>query len=118
MGLQLPFYVNTAPVNSKLSGRQSLKEEGSAMDFGLKNQRQNSLLSIERIDTKGYLSERYCNGIIGAPCTFLCKYNCKQFRLIGHDHDIGGEGGAGICEGQFETAKKGKYKRILIQRIL
>lgn len=109
---------NTTQSNLELLGLQSQKEKDLVLVCGKENQIQHNLLSISKEDTKEFLSKRYCNGIIGVPCTFLCRYNCKQFRLIGHDHDISGEGGAGVHEGQFETARKGKYKRILVQRIL
>ena len=31
------------------------------------------------------LSKRYCNGIMGAPITFLDKYNTEQFEIVGMD---------------------------------
>ena len=63
-------------------------------------------------------AERYCNGLIGAPVTFLDKYNSEQFEIIGHEHDINGDGGPGVVNGQFETGGSGKYKRIIIRKIL
>ena len=68
--------------------------------------------------TSEYLSERYCRGIVGVPITFLDKYSPEQFRIIGHEHDICGNGGAGVVHGQFESNGRGFYKRILIQKIL
>lgn len=56
-------------------------------------------------------------GKIGVPITFLCKYNPKQFEIIGHEHDINGNGGVGLKEGEFKVNDKGKYKRIIIRRI-
>lgn len=56
-------------------------------------------------------------GEIGVPITFLGKYNSKQFKIIGHEHDINGNGGEGIKEGEFRLKGKGKYKRIIIQRV-
>lgn len=61
---------------------------------------------------------RYCNGICGVPITFLDKYSPEQFRIIGHEHDICGNGGGGIEHGQFESNGRGFYKRILINKIL
>lgn len=55
-------------------------------------------------------------GVMGVPVTFLDKYNPEQFEIIGHEHDINGNGGEGIKEGQFEINSKGIYKRILIRR--
>ena len=63
-------------------------------------------------------SARYCNGVIGTPITFLDKWNPEQFYVLGHEHDIYGNGGEGIRHGQFEYKGKGFYKRILIQKIL
>lgn len=56
----------------------------------------------------------WVSGIMGVPTTFMDKYNPEQFEILGHDHDIFGNGGEGIQGGQFEVHKKGVYKRILI----
>lgn len=56
------------------------------------------------------------DGFMGVPITFLDKYNPEQFEIIGHEHDINGNGGDGIAHGQFEVNGKGVYKRILIRR--
>ena len=53
---------------------------------------------------------------MGVPITFVSQYNPDQFELLGHEHDINGNGGAGISEGQFVVDGRGKYKRILIRR--
>jgi len=55
------------------------------------------------------------NPVIGVPITWLDKYNPDQFEMFGHEHDINGNGGDGIKEGQFEVNGKGTYKRILIR---
>lgn len=68
--------------------------------------------------TSEFWSARYCNGIVGVPITFLDKWSTEQFRIIGHEHDTNGNGGEGICHGQFEYKGKGFYKRILIKKIL
>lgn len=39
--------------------------------------------SEERSSMAEFLSERYCNGIIGAPITYLTKHNPEQFIIIG-----------------------------------
>ena len=54
-------------------------------------------------------------GVVGVPITFLDKYNPKQFEIIGHEHDLLGDGGSEHI-GQFEVNGKGTYKRILIRR--
>ena len=56
------------------------------------------------------------DGVMGVPITFLDKYCPEQFELIGHEHDVNGNGGDGIKGGQFEVNQVGKYKRILIRR--
>lgn len=75
-------------------------------------------MSTARENLQEYLSERYCNGIIGVPITFLDKYSPEQFRIIGHEHDINGNNGAGIQHGQFEYNGRGFYKRLLVEPIL
>jgi hypothetical protein len=55
-------------------------------------------------------------GIMGVPITFIDHYNPDQFEIIGHEHDIQGNGGAGLPEGQFEIEHKGLFKRILIRK--
>ena len=32
---------------------------------------------------QGFLSDRYCNGVLGVPITYLDKYNPEQFEIIG-----------------------------------
>jgi hypothetical protein len=54
-------------------------------------------------------------GVMGVPITFLDKYNPDQFEIIGHEHDINGNGGAGLPGGQFVVGGRGVYKRILIR---
>lgn len=53
------------------------------------------------------------DGLMGVPVTFLSKYCPEQFELVGHDHDLTGDGGAGqlICNG------KNVYKRVLIKLV-
>ena len=57
------------------------------------------------------------DGLMGVPVTFLNKYCPEQFELIGHDHDLTGDGGAGISDGQFICNGKNVYKRILIKLV-
>ena len=56
-------------------------------------------------------------GLMGVPVTFLNKYCPEQFELIGHDHDLTGDGGAGIPDGQFICKGKNVYKRVLIKLV-
>lgn len=56
-------------------------------------------------------------GLMGVPVTFLNKYCPEQFELVGHDHDLTGDGGAGILDGQFICNGKNVYKRVLIKLV-
>lgn len=53
------------------------------------------------------------DGVMGVPITFLQYYNPSQFEILGHEHDLDGNG---LSLGQFEVNGKGIYKRILIKR--
>ena len=53
-------------------------------------------------------------GVMGVPITFLDKYNPEQFEIIGHEHDLNGNGGKESLS-QFMVNGKGVYKRILIR---
>ena len=81
--------------------------------------------SEERSSMAEFLSERYCNGIIGVPVTFLDEMNPNQFKIIGRaDGNIkydtpecyipgfADKGGAPMINTKF------LYKRILIQKKL
>ena len=57
------------------------------------------------------------DGLMGVPVTFLSKYCPEQFELIGHDHDLTGDGGAGISDGQFICNSKNIYIRVLIKLV-
>lgn len=57
-------------------------------------------------------------GVMGVPISFLHKYSPTQFEIVGHEHDINGNGGEGISHGQFEVNGKGVYKRLLIRKQL
>lgn len=54
-------------------------------------------------------------GVMGVPITFLDKYCPDQFTIIGHEHDLEGNGGSKSVN-QFLYNKKGVYKRILIKK--
>lgn len=56
------------------------------------------------------------DGVMAVPISFLDKYNPDQFELIGHEHDLNGDGGDGIPHGQFEVNGVGVFKRILIKK--
>lgn len=105
--------------------QQSQKERDSVTVYGLQNQELHSLSSISSENISDYLQERYCNGIIGVPVTFLDKMNPNQFKIIGRaDGNIkydtpecyipcfADKGGAPMINTKF------LYKRILIQKKL
>ena len=39
---------------------------------------------------------------------------CKQFEILGHEHDVDGNG---TSVNQFELNGKGVYKRLLIRKV-
>ena len=55
------------------------------------------------------------DGVMGVPVTFLHKYCPEQFKILGHEHDIDGNG---TTLKQFEVNGKGTYKRLLIKKVL
>ena len=55
------------------------------------------------------------DSVMGVPITFLDKYCPTQFEIVGHEHDLNGDGGT-LHISQFEICGKGVYKRILIRR--
>lgn len=69
-------------------------------------------------EEKRKIKIKILNPTMGVPVTFLDKFNHEQFEIIGHEHDLNGNGGDGIKEGQFEVGDKGMYKRILIRQRL
>ena len=69
-------------------------------------------------EEKQKIKIRILNPVMGVPVTFLDKFNPEQFEIIGHEHDLNGNGGDGIKEGQFEVGNRGMYKRILIRQRL
>ena len=116
---------STTQHSLKSLGQQSQKERDSVTVYGLQNQELHSLSSISSENISDYLQERYCNGIIGVPVTFLDKMNPNQFKIIGRaDGNIkydtpecyipgfADKGGAPMINTKF------LYKRILIQKKL
>ena len=79
-------------------------------------QEKTDLTLTESSSTGASLSVHKCNGIMGVPITFLDKYNPDEFEIIGHEHDVNGDGGDGVIHGQFEYNGCGFYKRVLIRR--
>ena len=63
--------------------QQSQKERDSVTVCGLQNQELHSLSSTSSENISACLQERYCNGILGVPITYLDKYNPEQFEIIG-----------------------------------
>lgn len=40
----------------------------------------------------------------------MIKYNPEQFIIIGHEHDVNGNGGIGVREGEFESIESENIK--------
>jgi hypothetical protein len=56
------------------------------------------------------------DGIMGVPITFLNYWQPEEYSLVGHVHDLSGEGGDGVADGQFEIDGRGVYMRLLNQK--
>ena len=54
------------------------------------------------------------DGVMGVPITFVGKYNPDQFKIIGHEHDLNGNGGNDSLS-QFMVNNKGVYFRTVIR---
>lgn len=54
------------------------------------------------------------DGIMGVPITFMERYDPMQFEIIGHEHDLDGNGGKRSLS-QFMVNGHGVYKRVLIR---
>jgi hypothetical protein len=63
---------------------------------------------------KSHLVPMDYDGVIGVPISFLMFHCPTQFEIIGHEHDLDGNG---TSLGQFEVNGKGVYKRLLIKRL-
>lgn len=92
-----------------------------------KNQEQLELHIISRFKGKQFtavsLSERYCNGVIGTPITFLDKWSPEQFELFGATESEGTGFSNGLWYSNSKIAQplirtNRKYKRLFIQKIL
>ena len=79
---QSPSLISTTQRSLKSLEQQSQKERDSVTACGLQNQELHSLLSTSNENISACLQERYCNGIFGAPITFLDKYNPEQFEIV------------------------------------
>ena len=79
-----------------------------------------------------FLSQRYCNGLIGVPITFLDKWNPEQYNIIGffnnYNPDTAGIGqiyGDAVAVNSTTSLFRGpvingkaKYFRIVVQKFL
>ena len=59
--------------------------------------------------------ERYCNGAIGAPITYLDRHNAAQFEIVGLDRYLKDNPKYGH---RFTIGNKEKYARLIIRKIL
>ena len=79
--LQSPSLTATTPHSLKSSAwrPETLKD----LPALTQQQEKTARILEESLNTEESLSERYCNGIIGVPITFLDKYNPEQFSITG-----------------------------------
>lgn len=80
---QSPSLTSTIQHNLKSLEQQNQKEKDSATDYGLQSQESRSLLSTSSENISACLQDRYCNGVLGVPITYLDKYSPEQFEIIG-----------------------------------
>ena len=80
---QSPSLTSTTQHSLKSLEQQSQKERDSVTVCGLQNQELHSLLSTSSENISACLQDRYCNGILGVPITYLDKYSPEQFEIIG-----------------------------------
>ena len=80
---QTPSLTSTIQHNLKSLEQQNQKEKDSATDYGLQSQESRSLLSTSSENISACLQDRYCNGVLGVPITYLDKYSPEQFEIIG-----------------------------------
>ena len=53
------------------------------MNIHSTSKREGAILT-ERECIAAFLLQRYCNGVMGVPITFLDKYSPEQFEIVGH----------------------------------
>lgn len=98
--------------HSSISGIQNsldylelpIQRDGLVMNYS-------PLLMAEKFTT-GWLSKRYCNGIMGVPITVIDKLNPKQFDIIGCSSSwmIAGIEGSMPSASFMELVNKGKVR--------
>ena len=101
---------------------EGIYEKGGPAFYLRDNSNNNSSLSLS-LSLGGNTSDctrellfegRKCNGIMGAPITFLDKYNPEQFELIGIDRYIENNPKPGH---RFTISGKETYARILLRKM-
>lgn len=107
---------STSTVRSSLKSLDLRQETSEVLPELFHQQEKTDLTLTENSNTGASLSVHKCNGVMGVPITFLDKYNPDEFEIIGHEHDVNGDGGDGVIRGQFEYNGRGFYKRVLIRR--
>lgn len=122
-----PSPISITRSSSKLSDTSTTCQETEASESPVDNSKQADEACIKEFSLK-----RYCNGIVGAPITFLDKFNPEQFRIIWqasgntkaccpdkiltdilrYSHHTEDRGGCGVIHNMR------MYGRILIQKIV
>ena len=115
---QLHSSINTTLNNSELSGTNTILTETAEKVSATDNS------NIEEKDSiRESLSQRYCNGMMDVPITFLDKYNPIQFSIIGATESEGKGFSMGLWKEDSHVSQplvqsSKKYKRIFISKIL
>ena len=127
---QLPSLINGVQNNSELS--ISIHTSSLQLQEEKKSQNNYNLETLgKKTHMQEFLSQRYCNGIIGVPITFLDKWNPEQFKIIGFFNNYNPDtAGIGQIYGEAVTVNsttslfrgpvingKAKYFRIIVQKI-
>ena len=119
---QLPSLINGVPNN--LESSQCPQCQDVRLTIG-------QCLTVSQ-NIQESLSQRYCNGYIGTPITFLDKWNPEQFKIIGFFNNYNPDtAGIGQIYGEAVTVNsttslfrgpvingKAKYFRIIVQNFL
>ena len=84
--LQSHSSISGAKNNLKLSGFNHPQDiTKKLLGFHYLSKEMLDLVLKEKQHMQESLSQRYCNGIMGVPITFLDKYNTEQFEIVGMD---------------------------------
>ena len=112
-------------ISTHTSSPQSQEEKRNQNNYNLE-------MLGKKTRMQEFLSQRYCNGLIGVPITFLDKWNPEQYNIIGffnnYNPDTAGIGqiyGDAVAVNSTTSLFRGpvingkaKYFRIIIKKNL